>query len=316
MSSAQLLCAAGIILFLFLNSFSGNGQCKPAIKIDGVNTVVDATDQFGLQLPFWLKEGQTLAVGASVASISVIEFSVNVTALEFSQVLNITSSSPVSVPSGKIWKLESAQKQNNASTYKTVSFTSAGTYSWVVPACAEEICIEIWGGGGGGSGSYNNGAAGAGGGGGGFGSGCFAVVPGTTYTVTVADGGTGGNGGTPGQTGSTGGTSSVGSLITAPGGNGGISDSSGGTGGTGVTSSATNNAQGANGKSGGATCGELSGAGGTGGNGGAGGIGVGSSTNGSTGTAPAGGGSGGGTGGCGGNRPGGKGGAGKVVISW
>ncbi|MCC6600784.1 MAG: hypothetical protein IT223_08930, partial [Crocinitomicaceae bacterium] len=165
-----------LLYFLFIahpaESFS---QCKPAIKIDGNINVVDANDRFGVPLPFWLKEGQTLSVSSSVHSISVIEFSVNGSSLEFSQILSITSPTPVSVPSGKVWKLESVSKSNNSSSYQSATF-SPGTFTWTVPSCAEQICVEAWAGGGGGGGNYNSGspyATGAGGGGGGFGSQCF-----------------------------------------------------------------------------------------------------------------------------------------------
>ncbi len=308
----------GIILTI---TISASGQCKPIIKVDGVPTVINQNDDFGLEFPFWLKEGQTLAVGSSVNSISVIEFTVNGAALEFSQILNITSTTPVAVPSGTVWKLESALKVNNSSTYKSVTF-GAGVYAWKVPGCAEQICIEAWGGGGGGSSNYTGGslASGAGGGGGGFGSECFSVVPGTSYTVTVGEGGIGGSGtgSSPfGNNGSTGGTSSVGSLISVSGGIGGTFGSSGGTGGTGGTSTAASNAQGANANPGGTgTNPQSSGSGGAGANGGAGGASAsGSSGSGLPGTAPGGGGSGG-------QRfnstsySGGKGGDGKVIISW
>lgn len=306
-----------MMVILFLDPFSVAGQCKPAIKIDGKINVVDPNDKFGLPLPFWLKEGQTVAISSSVNSISLLEFSVNGTALEFSQVLNITSTSPQSVPSGKVWKLESVSKDNNSSTYQSATF-GTGTFTWTVPACAEQICVEAWGGGGGGSGNYNTGsyATGSGGGGGGFGSQCFTVVPGTSYTVTVGDGGTGGTGGNPGSAGNAGGNSSVGSLITAYGGAGGTSNSSGGTGGTGGSSTSTSVAQGANGTSGASGCvAPYTGSGGAGGNGGAGaGPTTTTSAPGIAGTAPGGGGGGGM--GCSGANVGGKGAAGKVIITW
>ncbi|MCC6601315.1 MAG: hypothetical protein IT223_11675 [Crocinitomicaceae bacterium] len=307
-STVAMLVAA--ILFASIQSFA---QCKPKIKIDGQSTGVSQTDEFGLRLPLWLKENQSLAIGSSVSSISVLEFDVNGSALEFIQVLSITSITGVQVPTGKVWKVESVVMENSPSTYRSITYSIPGTYTWTVPACAEEICVELWGGGGGGSGSYVSAGSAAGGGGGGFGSGCFSVTPGASYSVTVGDGGTGGS---TASAGGTGGASSVGSLISANGGNGGLASATGGTGGTGGTSSAATNVTGGPGTGGGPDCGSISGMGGTGANGGAGGVGVGSGTNGNPGTAPAGGGGGGGSGTCSGSRSGGKGGAGRVVITW
>ncbi len=294
-----------------------SAQCKPIIKIDNKATVVNPNDDFGLRLPFWLNEGQTVSVGSSVSSISIIEFTESGAALEYSGVLNITSTSPVSVPSGKVWKIESVAMENNSSSYKAATFSSAGTYTWTVPACAEQICIEIWGAGGGGSGATYNGGiypSGAGGGGGGFGSACFTVVPGTTYTINVGAGGIGGpgdgGGGSSAQNGTSGGASNVGSLISATGGTGASFSTPGGTPGTGGSSAAANNAVGADGLAGTSTSNGRGGAGGAAGNGGAGG--ASSSGAGQNGTGPGGGGSGGGYA----YGAGGRGAAGQVIITW
>jgi hypothetical protein len=308
----QFIAAHCILAITLMTPVLSDAQCKPSIKIDGAITVADDSDQFGIDLPFWLKEGQTLSVGSSVSSISVIEFTENGTSLEYSDVLNITSTSPVSVPTGKVWKVEAIIKVNNSSSYKSATF-SAGTFSWKVPACAEQICVEAWGGGGGGSGSSYSGGwtSGAGGGGGGFGSQCFTVVPGTTYSITVGSGGNGGNAVNPtGQSGGTGGTTTFGSLLTATGGNGGTGGSSGGTGGAGGNSTATSSAQGANGGNGGGPS-VPGGAGGAGGNGGSGGA---QATGGAgvAGSAPGGGGSGAGYGG----NSGGKGAEGRLIVTW
>jgi len=312
--------------FLFL-SFVGllaspfvNGQCKPSIKVDSKITVVNEYDDFGLRLPLWLRAGQTLSVASSVNSISVIEFVENGSALEYSQVLSITSDTPVEVPSGRVWKVESVVKENNSSSYRSATFGS-GTFTWTVPACAEQICIEAWGGGGSGSSTYYPGTLtgskpGAGGGGGGFGSECFTVVPGTQYQVIVGEGGNGTAGASSspfGFNGLPGGDTSVGSLIIAYGGSGGIFGSTGGTGGAGGTSPAASNAQGATGKSAGNVINysQPSGSGGAGGNGGAGGAPT--TGHGAPGTAPGGGGSGSSS--STGNISG-KGGDGKVIITW
>lgn len=316
--SSQRFISFGFFTFLLLVIAESFAQCKPMIKIDGKATVVNSNDDFGLSLPFWLSEGHELAVGSSVSSISVIEFSVNGNTLEFSQVLLVTSASGVTVPDGKVWKLESIAKENNSSTYKSVTFAAAGTYSWTVPGCAEEICVDMWGAGGGGGGSANVSGSfgGGGGGGGGYGSQCFPVTPSTTYTVVV---GTGGAGGT--ATGETGQTSSVTGpafSMTVSGGTGGTqgTTSGGGTGGTGGTSSASSSAQGASGRIG---CSNLSiycGAGGPGANGGAGATGVisGANTVGLSGAVPGGGGGGATYGSL--LISGGPGGDGRVIISW
>ncbi|MCC6599163.1 MAG: hypothetical protein IT223_00645 [Crocinitomicaceae bacterium] len=307
-NATVLVCFALLSLPVVLNA-----QCKPSIKIDGTIAVVDQNEKFAIQFPYWLKDGQTLAIGASVKAISVIEFTQNMTALEFSGVLNVTSASPQTVPTGKVWKIESVLTENNSSTYQSATF-GVGTFSWVVPACAEQICIEAWGGGGGAGGSYSTSpyATGSGGGGGGFGSQCFSVVPGTTYAIVVGGGGNPGTNGNPGSNGSTGGTSSVGSLIYAYGGNGGVYSTSGGTGGVGGTASSPSKAQGADGTPGSPGPYSASGSGGAGGNGAAGGASVsGSGAAGLPGAIPGGGGSGGMY-----NTSGGKGGGGKVVITW
>jgi len=307
-----------IIFFLiqfaaFNNAFS---QCKPIIKIDGKATVVNSNDDFGLTLPFWLRELQTLAIGSSVSSISVIEFTANGTTLEFSQVLNVTSTSGVPVPAGKVWKIESIAKLNNSSGYKSATF-GAGTFTWNVPACAEEICIEMWGAGGGGGG-YSSSRGGGGGGGGGYGSQCFAVTPNTTYNITVGIGGGGGLGTTTGSPGSQGGTTTVSGpafTMSATGGSGGASGATM-AGGAGGSSTASSNATGATGNNG---CAPntltICGAGGAGANGGAGGIGVTVSSNGNPGTIPGGGGSGSYHSGSV-NYFGGDGAHGKVIITW
>jgi hypothetical protein len=312
-----VLAFSGMLMLLATTAL--NAQCKPMIKIDGVATVVNENDDFGLSLPYWMSESHTLAAGSSVASISVLEFTVSGSALEFSQVKMVTSTSGETVPSGKVWKIESIAKQNNSSSYKNVTFSSGGTYTWTVPGCAEEICIDMWGAGGagGGSAAVSGSFTGSGGGGGGYGTQCFAVTPSTTYTIVV---GTGGAGTT--VNGGTGGTSSVtgtGISMTVTGGNGGTQGTTSGSGavGTGGTSTATSSSQGASGKAGCVNVLSIHcGAGGAGANGGAGAAGVtsGPNTTGLSGVAPGGGGSGGSYGSL--ATIGGNGADGKVIISW
>jgi len=319
-----------LILFIVFLQFpvTGSGQCKPAIRIDGELVIANEYDEFGLHLPFWMKAGQTLSIASSVRSISVIEFTETDQSLEYSQVLSITSDTPVEVPEGKVWKVESIAKLNNSSSYRKVTFTT-GTYTWKVPGCAFEICVEAWAGGGGGGGnSYNSSgslrSSGGGGGGGGFASGCFPITPGTDLTITVGGGGAGALGvigGVTAPAGANGGPSSVGSLITVTGGNGGGGGNANsaipGAAGAGGTSTADSVAEGAPGGVGayGTTCCPLSGKGGSGGNGGAGGNSpIASPYDGQPGLDIGGGGSG--AGGSTSAFTGGKGADGKVVISW
>jgi len=288
-------------------------QCKPAISIDNKLTVVNPADPFGVTFPFWLKEGQTIAPASSVTAISAIEFSVVGTALEFSQVLYITSVSGETVPDGKVWKIEAVIKENNSSQYTKSQFTNPGTFEFKVPGCANQICVEVWGGGGAGGSCANPGTGtitAGGGGGGGYGAECFSVTPGATYSVTVGAGGTGATTGA----GQAGGNSSVVGLISASGGGGGaIGITSGGAGGGAGTSNASSNAPGQAGENGTST---FSGAGGAGGNGASGGAGRNTSATGNAGSAVGGGGGGAYNSGNSTPRAGGNGGNGQVIITW
>ena len=87
----------------------------------------------------------------------------------------------------------------------TATFTTKGTYFWVVPANVTAAMVEVWGaGGGGGSNNCNNTTTGgrAGGGGGGYSRSNLAVSPGANLTGNVGAGGAGGvnnNNGTAGH---------------------------------------------------------------------------------------------------------------------
>lgn len=89
-------------------------QGNPVIKIDG--NPVSVNPITGLQLPAWLKTGQTLAADQDAYSISVIEFTINGAGLEYSQTLVVTSIQ--TVPAGKTWKIESVfyEHANGAGT--------------------------------------------------------------------------------------------------------------------------------------------------------------------------------------------------------
>jgi len=121
-------------------------------------------------------------------------------------------------------------------------FYSSGT--WTCPAGVTRVRAQVWGGGGGGGGAgcTNGTISGAPGAGGGeYAEGVFAVVPGTTYNVTVGAPGTAGSN-APGN-GGNGGTSAFDAFISAlggPGSTGVLNTTSGtlvpgGTGGTGGT---------------------------------------------------------------------------------
>jgi hypothetical protein len=278
------------------------GQNTPSLLIDNVST------QFSnVSLPYWLKAGQTIDIGTNAKSVSILEFTVNGTALEFSQAVALTSSQ--TVPANKVWKIEGiglidtntsmpsssttlGSSTNSVALLPTIfqspkKFETPGSYNWKVPPGVTSICIEVWGAGGSGG---PNGR----GGGGGYGYQCFTVVPLTNYIVTVATGGIG-------RFSQGGGSSSVGNLITASGG-----DYSGGSGGTSTSISGTLFS----------INGENSSGGGAGGNGGAGGIEYNQGNNlysGDNGVAP------GGGGGFGSNSNyyyGGNGARGQVYIYW
>lgn len=261
--------AVTLVISLFVST-QLSAQCKSVIKIDGKRSVVDQSLATAIMLPYWLASGQTLALGYGVQSVSIIEFSVNGTSLEFSNVLNFTSVTPVSVPENKVWKMESVSMINNINNYNSIKYTLSGNYTFTVPSCAEEICVEAWGGGGAGGGSgavANNG--GSGGGGGGYGAECFSVTPGASYPVVIGAGGVGTNG-----TGGTGQTTSLVGLISASGGTGGGAGS-GSSVGTGGSSSAAAFAIGGSGTQGNAL---ISGRGGAAGNGGIGAAGLNTNT--------------------------------------
>jgi hypothetical protein len=306
-----------LLIFITFSQTNLYSQCQPYIKIDGNRVLANQTVAAGLALPFWLAETQTLAIDQMVNSISVIEFNVVGSTLEFSQVLSINSTSPQVVPGGKVWKIESISKQPTLSEVNGAAYSNVGTYTFTVPLCASYICVEAWGGGGGGgAGNTSYAYGGGGGGGGGYGQGCFTVSPGSNYTVTVGDGGNGGNGGSAGAVG---GTTSVGALITATGGNGGAAGttSAGGIGGTGGTSTASvyvaggvggNGALGGSNRNGGIGGNSGSGPDLNGGIGGAGGL---NGFVGNTGSTPGAGGGGGAY-----DYAGGKGAPGRVIIRW
>jgi hypothetical protein len=284
-----------LLLFTFLFFVSTlNAQKTPTLLIDGTPVKF----QGDLSLPYWVSAGKTIAFSVDAISASILEFNIDSNELQFNQVLHLTTSG--TVPAGKAWKIEAIGLGPNSSAIPTsgfsttatpeiftspVTFSTPGTYSWIVPPGITNVCVEAWGGGGdGGNGVFSTFSnSGGGGGGGGYGYDCFTVVPGASYSLTV---------------GGSGQASSLGILILANGGtNGSYSGGSGtGSSGFGGSSAASFNINGADG---------AGRDGGTGANGGLGGIGVNNGT-GSAGNFPGGGG--------GGGAAGGDGAAGQLII--
>ncbi|MBS1946123.1 MAG: T9SS type A sorting domain-containing protein [Bacteroidetes bacterium] len=164
------------------------------------------------------------------------------------------------------------------------TYSSAGTYTYTVPAGVTSITIYCWGAGGGSGGCVAGGKdqAGGGGGGGACTKNIFTVTPGQSLTIVVGAGGTAGS--SAGTNGGLGGTSSVtgiGVSITAAGGSGGNGVTTNGGAGTGGAGGSTGSGysviySGGNGSTGvRSTSKEVGGAGGGGaGSGGAGGNGI------------------------------------------
>jgi hypothetical protein len=294
-----------LLLLLIFTCIKVNAQKTPSLIID--STEIQFSD---VSLPFWLKAGQSVGLGVNAKIISVLEFSVNGTALDFSRVLTLTSKQ--TVPSNKAWKIEgiglnkgdtlaifgSSQMGSSSTTssmpfllQSPMKFENPGTYSWKVPPGVTSIWIEVWGAGGrGGTTGSTTASFSSGGGGGSYGYARFTVVPGTLYTVSVGAGGSNSNTGN-------GETSSVGNLISAAGGTrGGFVIGTGCAslaGGAGGTSSASFNLSGEAGASTLPCNGPITGRGGNAAYGGLGGSGaVPSNVVGGSGTIPGGGGGG------------------------
>lgn len=227
-----------IILFAIFFSFllwKGAGgesyaQCLPLIKIDGNYIVADENNVKGLKLPIWLTAGQTLVKDQYVYSISVIEFTVNGSALDFSQNLKVTAIQ--TVPTGKTWKIESILKDMSMPTSSTgVTYDVAGTYTFTTPSCITTAYIQVWSGGGGGGYGYSGGYGGNGGGAGGYSEGSYQLPASTNYTIVVGSAGTRGT--SDNAAGGNGGTSSVSTIgLSATGGGGATNSSNGSIGGT------------------------------------------------------------------------------------
>jgi Secretion system C-terminal sorting domain len=224
---------------------------------------------------------------------------------------------------------------NLSQAQSTETFTTTGT--WICPQGVTSITVECWGGGGAGGAATGNPAAGGGGAGGAYAkSTSIAVVPGTSYTVTIGAGGIGNNTGNGGAGGSSWFNSTTTILaVGGAGGNGALSNNFTATGATAANSGnvGTINFYGGNGGTGAGSGGAQGGGGGEGagssadgedasgmteGNstngGGNGATGSTNSANGASAT-EAGGGGAGARAGSNGDRTGGNGASGKVVIT-
>ena len=162
----------------------------------------------------------------------------------------------------KSYDTNTSTSNQNAQT----AYTTAGSYSFVVPVGITSISAVCVGGGGAGGGNYSSNSDSGAGGGGGLSYGTFAVTPGETLTIIVGDGGTCANNQ---SNGSQGGSSQVKRsstvLLQGEGGGGGTKSTINvyGSGGTGGSSTGTERDGGGTGGDGG------NGGGGGGGGGGA-----------------------------------------------
>lgn len=185
-------------------------------RITGVSIQLQATDP----------EGQTITYQATTALPN---------GLVLDQNTGVLSGTLSSVAVDTTWSFTVAAtdsvSNSNSRTFNLLqkapvitSFTTVGSTSWVAPAGINSIQVLVVAGGGGGG----NGSA-SGGGGGGAGGGliydaAFTVVGGTTYTVSVGQGGTANIAG---------GNSQFGTYIANGGGQGGQVGTAGGNGGSG-----------------------------------------------------------------------------------
>jgi hypothetical protein len=148
----------------------------------------------------------------------------NFTDLGTTQMMSV----PYALFAGSISSLES---NGNSKATNKIGYTTSGT--WTCPANVFQIIVELWGGGGGGGGALAGGnnyvctiSQGGKGGDGGYTKAVVNVNPGTSYTITVGNGGSGAGwyGGYPND-GAPGGSSSFGGILSAPGGGSGLKGS-------------------------------------------------------------------------------------------
>jgi hypothetical protein len=104
-----------ILLIILFGSFtSANAQKVPSLIID--STEIQFSE---VSMPYWLKAGQKIGLGVNAKTVSVLEFTINGTALDFSRVLSITSNQ--TVPTNKAWKIEGIGL-NKSDTTNTLYF--------------------------------------------------------------------------------------------------------------------------------------------------------------------------------------------------
>jgi hypothetical protein len=95
-----------LMLGLMLVTSSVKSQNYPSIKVDGNEVLVSDNSKF----PLWLHAGQSIEIGSNTKFISVLQYGESPASgggqdLLYESVLNITSLQ--TVPSGKVWKVES-----------------------------------------------------------------------------------------------------------------------------------------------------------------------------------------------------------------
>ena len=101
-------------------------QNDPILLID--NDTVSMKS--GLSLPYWLKAGQTIALGTNVKSASVVEFTIDSNELQFSNIISVKTLQ--TVPTGKAWKIEAiACTTNTANTGDVLTWNGS---NWVASA--------------------------------------------------------------------------------------------------------------------------------------------------------------------------------------
>lgn len=88
-----------------------------------------------------------------------------------------------------------SQNELYSQTLTVDTYSTAGTFTWVVPACVTTVTVRVWGAGGGGAGASSTDLNGGGGGGGAYCMKTETVTPGETLRITVGAGGAGGVGG-------------------------------------------------------------------------------------------------------------------------
>lgn len=147
----------------------------------------------------------------------------NTTPLVISGLTNSTTYSVVVRAGNQAGLSQNSNLVTGTPSVTTVTFTTVETTTWIAPDGVTTVEYLVVAGGGGSGGGYDTGAGG-GGGGGMVLTGTLSVTPGTSYTVTVGDGGTAGtvNRLVPTETSGGAGENSVFASVTSLGGSGGF----------------------------------------------------------------------------------------------